>query len=70
MGTLLVVAPDVERLAEKLRVTMPASGAVSCWNGKLIARVVAGDGYQLKKAMAGALTAVLAGKPLPKAWAL
>lgn len=69
-GTLFAIVPGIERAAEKLRGALPASGAVSCWNGKLIARILAVDGYQVKKAMAVALSAVLAGKPLPKAWAL
>jgi urease accessory protein len=43
---------------------------VSCWNGKLLARLAAEDGMKLRKALVLALAAATGGKGLPRVWAL
>ena len=43
--------------------------AASAWNGMLIARVVAPDGYTLNREVVRVLSA-FRGKPLPRVWSL
>ena len=41
MATLLLVAADAETHLDKLREIFGADGAVSAWDGKLVARIMA-----------------------------
>nr|WP_272211990.1 urease accessory protein UreD [Marinicella sp. W31]MDC2877883.1 urease accessory protein UreD [Marinicella sp. W31] len=51
-ATLLYCGPRTEALLPKVREALGNSaGGASEWNGKLVARVVAPDGYQLRKAL-------------------
>ena len=68
MATLLCISLDAEKHLEALRATIGSGGAASFWNGKLVARLVAKDGFTLRKSLIPAL-AVLAGRDnLPKVW--
>ena len=68
MATLVCIAPDCENHLEALREAIGASGAASFWNGKLVARLIAKEGFTLRKTLIPAL-AVLAGDlNLPKVW--
>jgi urease accessory protein len=70
MCALIYLAQDAERRLDAVRETLgPLSGA-SAWNGKLIARLLAEDGFVLRKQIISAL-AVLAGRSaLPKIWTM
>lgn len=69
MATLLYVAADAEAKLDPLRRAMTGGGA-SAWNGKLVARLLAADGFAIRKALIPALC-VLAGEAgLPKVWSL
>lgn len=70
MATIIYVADDAERRLDAIREALgPLSGA-SAWNGKLIARLLAEDGFMLRKQIISAL-AVLAGpQALPKIWTM
>ncbi len=50
-ATILLVADDSERHIEAIRAAIGPSGAVSAWNGKLVARLIAKDGFALRKAL-------------------
>ncbi len=64
MATLIYVAADAEdRLA-----LLQKFCACSTWNGKLIARFVAKDGYHLRKALIPAINALTGAEALPKIW--
>lgn len=68
VATLLCIAPDAEKHLEPLRAAIGIGGAASFWNGKLVARLIAKDGFTLRKSLIPAL-AVLAGVgSLPKVW--
>ncbi len=55
MATLLLVAANAETHLDKLREIFGADGAVSAWDGKLLARVLAKDGFDLRKLLNPAL---------------
>ncbi len=56
--------PALRRLAE------PAQGGVSHWREKLIARVVAPDGFGLRKILIPMISVLRKGAPVPKVWNL
>jgi urease accessory protein len=68
VATLLCVADGTEGLIEKVRAQIGDAGGASAWNGKLVARMAAPDGQELRRALTGALSAILAGISLPKLW--
>jgi urease accessory protein len=69
MATIRYVAPDAEARLSQMRELLAESGAASAWNGMLLARIVARDGYHLS----GHLARVLVGlrrSPLPTVWTI
>ncbi|TDH39443.1 urease accessory protein UreD [Pseudohoeflea suaedae] len=73
-ATLLLVGPDAEdRLAPARRV-INDNGGVSAWTvgqtGKLLARVVAEDGYSLRKTLTPLIGLLNPGAGLPKIWSI
>jgi urease accessory protein len=69
-ATLLLAAAEAERLLEPLREIFSGRGGVSAWDGKLVARLVGVDGFDLRKALIPALTLLAAPNELPKVWTL
>lgn len=67
MATIRYVAPDAEARLEEMRALIAGDGAATAWNGLLLARIVAVDGYGLGKRLAPLLTA-FRGRALPPAW--
>jgi urease accessory protein len=70
-ATLLYCGSRAEALLPKLRVLfgeLPAG--VSVWNGKLVARLVAPEGYDLRKMLIPAISLLRNGEPAPKMWNL
>lgn len=68
-ATIVFVAPEVERLLDQLRAVIGSQGGVSAWNGKLVARLLAKDGYALRKVLIQALSLCVGQRGLPKCWA-
>jgi urease accessory protein len=68
VATLLLVTHDAARLGDTLRHIVGATGGVSAWNGKLIARILARDGYALRKTLIQALCVCVGPQGLPKTW--
>jgi urease accessory protein len=68
MATLLLAAADAESHLDKLREVFGADGAVSAWDGKLLARVLAKDGFALRKLLNPALKLLVPGGALPMIW--
>jgi len=64
MATLIYIARDVEDHLQRLQKIC----ACSAWNGKLLARFVAKDGYTLRKALIPAINALAGAEALPKIW--
>ena len=68
MATLLLVAEDLDAQLASLRGIFGADGAVSAWDGKLLARVLAKDGFDLRKLLNPALKILVPRGALPMIW--
>jgi urease accessory protein len=66
-ASLLLVADDAEQRLAAVRDALGATGGASAFDGKLFARLVAGDGRALRRALVPALEA-LRGAALPRVW--
>ena len=76
MATLRYIAPDAEGRLDHMRAVLGAPDAVtgaitaaSAWNGMMVVRFVAADGYALNCELARVLEA-FRGRPLPRVWSL
>jgi urease accessory protein len=67
-ATVVLVAPEAEDLLDHVRAAIGDRGAASAWSGKLVARLIATDGFDLRKSLIPALTALAGGGGLPKTW--
>ena len=67
-ATLLVVSPEAEGLAARVRAMLSPEDGVSAWNGKMVARLLAGDGFHLRKRLIQVLGACVGSDGLPKTW--
>lgn len=74
MATVLLVAPDADRMTDAVRAIVGEAGGASAWTvsgtGKLLARLVAADGYTLRKRLMPLLALLNGCAGLPKAWSL
>ena len=68
MATVLLVSQDVEKMLDDVRSVLTKKDGASAWNGKLVARLVAKDGFHLRKTLIKVLMACAGGKHLPKTW--
>jgi len=69
-ATILLVAPEAERMLGPVREALDGGGAVSAWNGKLIARLLGSDSLSLRKALVRVLFACVGSAGLPKVWTM
>jgi urease accessory protein len=67
-ATLLLVSPDSQRRLEALRTILSPFDGASAWNGKLVARFMAKDGFHLRKTLIQALCLCVGRAQLPKCW--
>jgi urease accessory protein len=67
-ATLLLVSPRAEDLVDAARAAIGGRGAASAWTGKLVARLAARDGFELRKSLIPALTLLAEDASLPRAW--
>lgn len=67
-ATVLLVDPHAEQLIDRVRAQIGAAGSASAWSGKLVARLAARDGFELRKALIPALSVLAGGIGLPKTW--
>jgi urease accessory protein len=68
MATLLFMSPIAETLLEQVREVLGSSDGASAWNGKLVARLLAKDGFHLRKTLIQVLAACAGRANLPKCW--
>ena len=69
VATLVHAAPDAESRLDALREALTGYDAgASAWDGLLVARIVAADGACLRAATVAGLSALRAGRPLPRVW--
>jgi urease accessory protein len=69
-ATLVFAGPTAENFLEPLREIFEGRGGVSAWDGKLIARLMGVDGFDLRKTLIPALKLLAAPSELPKVWTL
>jgi urease accessory protein len=68
-ATLFYTGPFCEAFLPRLRDCLGgAYGGASCWNGKLIARIAAPSGFELRKTLTPAISVLRNGAPVPKVW--
>lgn len=67
-ATMVLVDPAAEDRLDPVRAAIGARGAASAWSGKLVARLGARDGFDLRKSLIPALTTLAGGASLPKTW--
>ena len=79
MATVLLVSPGAETCLDRARSIAGEQGGVSAWRvggqddagiGKLLARLVAKDGYDLRRRLVPLLELLNGQAPLPKVWSL
>ena len=68
-ATVLLVSPQGEDMVERLRAAIGENGGASAWSGKIVARLAARDGFELRKSLVPALGVMMGGAALPKTWA-
>ena len=68
MATIIYVGEDSELRLNAARSAIAEHGGVSSFDGKLIARLVADDGHQLRRTLVAVVAALRGDKPLPKTW--
>jgi urease accessory protein len=70
-ATLIHVSPRAEGLVSPIRGLIGEEmGGVSYWQGKLVARVSAPDGFALRKILIPIISALRGGASVPKVWTL
>jgi len=70
LATVLLVAPDAEASLERARAALAdadCEAGVSAWNGMLVARLLAADGYALRATLTR-LIETLRGGTMPRTW--
>ncbi len=69
--TVLYAGPSAERYLSTVRPMLEGrNGGVSHWNGKLVIRLAATDGFALRKILIPIISALRNGAPVPKVWNL
>lgn len=67
-ATVVLVSPRAGDMADKARTVIGPGGSASAWAGKLVARLAARDGFELRKSLIPALTLLADGASLPRTW--
>ena len=67
-ATVVLASPDAEARLDAVRAAIGAAGSASAWTGKLVARLLARDGFALRKSLIPALGVLAGDVPLPKVW--
>lgn len=67
-ASLLLVDEDAGRWLDPVRAAIGALGGASAFEGRLFARIVAPDGFALRRVLVPALEALRGGEPLPRVW--
>jgi urease accessory protein len=68
IATLLLVSEDADAHLDELRSLFGSDGAVSAWDGKLVARMRARDGFDLRQRLIPALEKLVPEGTLPAIW--
>lgn len=69
-STLLYIGPRAEAMLPQLRHCLGESGGASHWNGKLVIRLSAADGFAMRKILIPIISLLRNGAAVPKVWNL
>lgn len=69
-ATLLYVGPMAEALLPRVRQCLGEAGGASQWNGKLVVRLSASDGFAMRKILVPVISALRNDAAVPKVWNL
>jgi urease accessory protein len=67
-ATVVLMTDHAENMIDEVRAVLGANDGASAWNGKLIARLVAKDGFHLRKTLIQVFIACVGQEGLPKTW--
>ncbi len=67
MASIIYAAPDAEKRRDEMREIVGELGAVSAWNGLMVTRLVAPDGYTITQNLVSVLTRFRRAA-LPRVW--
>ncbi len=67
-ATVLLISPRADTLIDPVRKVLGPDDGASAWNGKLVARLVAKDGFHLRKTLIRVLWACIGREAVPKCW--
>ncbi len=67
-ATVVFIADEAERLLDAIRHVLGPQDGASAWNGKLVARLLAKDGFALRKVLIPVLSLCVGRWGLPKCW--
>lgn len=65
---VVLISPQAEALLDRVRAVLGSQDGASAWNGKLVARVLAPDGYHLRKTLVQVISACVGRDRLPRCW--
>ncbi|MCB1387495.1 MAG: urease accessory protein UreD [Nitratireductor sp.] len=69
-ATVLLISPRAEALVTDARRLIGDAGGASAWSGKLLIRLVAANGYELRRRLVPVIGLLEPQTPLPKLWTL
>jgi urease accessory protein len=67
-ASVLFMSPKAESLIDPVRNALGPNDGASFWNGKLVARLLARDGFHLRKTLIQVLCACVGREAVPKCW--
>lgn len=67
-ASILLVSDTAPQRLAAVRAALGPTGGASAFDGKLFARVVAADGFELRRVLLPALEILRGGAPLPRVW--
>jgi urease accessory protein len=67
-ASLLMLSPHVPALLDRVRAVLGPQDGASAWNGKMVARLLAKDGFHLRKTLIQVLSVCVGRDNLPKCW--
>jgi urease accessory protein len=70
MATILLLDADAERYLDKSRKIIGTKGGASFWSGKLLARLIDGDAYLLRKRLVPLIELLNEKAGVPKVWSI
>ncbi len=70
MATVLLLDNDAERLLDASRKIIGKKGGASFWSGKLLARLIDGDAYSLRKRLVPLIELMNEKAGVPKVWSI